>query len=359
VSDPAILVVDDDDNNRFTLTQRLKREGWGNVALACDGREALARLAERPFDLVLLDVMMPELDGIGVLVAMKADPVLRHVPVIMISAVSDIERVVRCIELGAEDYLPKPFNKVLLRARVAACLEKKALRDAEQAHLRQIDAQRDRLRELLHAILPDSAVDELETTGRVVPRRHPDVMVLFCDVADFTAYCDAHPPETVVADLQHLVEAFEAAAERHGLEKIKTIGDGLMATGDLLLPNPDAVMAGLVCAFALIEAARAGPAQWELRCGLHIGPVVAGVVGRSKLSFDLWGDTVNVAARLAKAGAPGCVCLSADAAGHVAGRCDLEAMGPLPMRGKGEVPVFRCRAAPALAAGPAAPISQA
>ncbi len=154
MSDPAILVVDDDDNNRFTLTQRLKREGWGNVALACDGREALARLAERPFDLVLLDVMMPELDGIGVLVAMKADPVLRHIPVIMISAVSDIERVVRCIELGAEDYLPKPFNKVLLRARVAACLEKKALRDAEQAHLRQIDAQRDRLRELLHAILP-------------------------------------------------------------------------------------------------------------------------------------------------------------------------------------------------------------
>ncbi len=85
-------------------------------------------------------------------------------------------------------------------------------------------------------------------------------MVLFCDVADFTAYCDAHPPETVVTDLQHLVAAFEAAAERHGLEKIKTIGDGLMATGDLLLPNPDAVMAGLACAFALIEAARAGPA---------------------------------------------------------------------------------------------------
>ena len=135
MSDAAILVVDDDDNNRFTLVQRLEarrlRERHRRRATA---RGALARLAERPFDLVLLDVMMPELDGIGVLTAMKADPLLRHVPVVMISAVNDLERVVRCIELGAEDYLPKPFNKVLLRARVRACLEKKRLRDQEQAH---------------------------------------------------------------------------------------------------------------------------------------------------------------------------------------------------------------------------------
>ena len=124
MNDAAILVVDDDDNNRFTLVQRLKREGYEAVTTANDGQEALALLSQRPFDLVLLDVMMPRLDGIGLLTAMKADPVLKHIPVIMISAVNDLDRVVRCIELGAEDYLPKPFNKVLLRARVGACLEK-------------------------------------------------------------------------------------------------------------------------------------------------------------------------------------------------------------------------------------------
>lgn len=338
----AILVVDDNDDNRYTLTRRLEREGFRDVAVAGDGREALTRLAERPFDLVLLDVMMPELDGIGVLTAMKADPALRHVPVVMISASTDFDRVVRCIQLGAEDYLPKPFNHVLLRARVAACLEKKRLRDQERAHLAEIERQRGRLRELLHVILPASAAVELETTGRVEPRRHPEVMVLFCDVAGFTAYCDARQPETVIAGLQHLVEAFEALAEAHGLEKIKTVGDALLATGGLLRAHDDPVMAGLRCAFALIEAAGRGPAGWALRCGLHVGPVVAGVVGRSKFSFDLWGDTVNVAARLATVGTTGCVHLSEFAGRRVADRCHLEPLGLMALRGKGEMPVFRC-----------------
>ena len=342
MSDAAILVVDDNDNNRFTLVQRLKREGYENVTIACDGRDALALLAKRPFDLILLDVMMPELDGIGVLTELKAHPTLRHVPVVMISAVNDLDRVVRCIELGAEDYLNKPYNKVLLRARVKACLEKKRLRDLEQAHLARIEEQRGRLNELLHAILPASAVTELEATGRVEPRRHPEVVVLFCDLSGFTAYCDEHAPETVVTQLQELVEVFEELAVVYGLEKIKTVGDAFLATGGLLLPHPDPVMSALSCAFRLIEAARRAPARWEMRCGLHVGPVVAGVVGRSKFSFDLWGDTVNVAARLANIDATGCVHLSEPAWRQVRDRCQAESLGLVPMRGKGEVPVFRC-----------------
>ena len=344
MTEAAILVVDDDDNNRFTLVQRLKREGYENVAVARDGREALARLAECPFDLVLLDVMMPELDGIGVLGEMKAHPALRHIPVVMISAVSDLERVVRCIELGAEDYLPKPFNKVLLQARVGACLEKKRLRDQEQRHVSQIEHQRGRLSELLHAVLPAQAVGELESTGRVEPRRHPEVAVLFCDVVGFTAHCNEHAPETVIAHLQHLIDAFDTAASDHRLEKIKTIGDAFLATGGLLLPNPDPVMSGIACAFAMIEAARRGPARWELRCGLHVGPVIAGVVGRSRFSFDLWGDTVNMAARLAKVGSPGCVHLSEPAMRQVEDRCEVEPLDLLPIHGKGDVPVFCCNA---------------
>ncbi len=342
MSGSAILVVDDDDNNRFTLVQRLNREGYENIAVARDGREALALLAKCPFDLVLLDVMMPELDGIGVLTEMKAHPALRHVPVVMISAVSDLERVVRCIELGADDYLPKPFNKVLLRARVRACLEKKHLRDQERTHLAQIEHQRGRLSELLHAILPSPAVAELEATGGVEPRRYPEVAVLFCDITGFTAYCDGHPPETVIRHLQHLVEAFEEVTARHGLEKIKTVGDAFLATGNLLLPHPDAIMAAISCAFDMIQAARLGPAGWELRCGLHIGGVVAGVVGRSKFSFDLWGDTVNVAARLVAVGDSGCVHLSEQAWSQVASRCDAEPLGGIPLRGKGVMSVFRC-----------------
>ncbi len=132
-----ILVVDDNEANRDVLSRRLKRQGH-NVAVAEHGRQALDMLQVQAFDLILLDIMMPEMNGYEVLEQLKNNPALRHIPVIMISALDDLESVVRCVELGAEDYLYKPFNPVLLRARVGASLEKKWLRDQEQAHLQSI-----------------------------------------------------------------------------------------------------------------------------------------------------------------------------------------------------------------------------
>jgi sigma-B regulation protein RsbU (phosphoserine phosphatase) len=134
-----ILVVDDNLENRDTLARRLQRQGHTTV-MAGDGAEALEIARREPFDLVLLDVMMPVLDGYATLAALKADEKLRHIPVIMISALDELESVVRCIEEGADDYLPKPFNPTLLRARIGAGLEKKTLRDQEQNYLRQIEA---------------------------------------------------------------------------------------------------------------------------------------------------------------------------------------------------------------------------
>lgn len=150
----ALLVVDDNEDNRYTLTQRLKRLGYGNVATAVDGSEALARLRANSYDLVLLDVMMPEMNGYEVLEQMKADESLRDLPVIMISALDQIESVIRCIELGAEDYLPKPFNPTLLRARVSASLEKKRLRDEVRASLKRLEQELDAARRLQLGMLP-------------------------------------------------------------------------------------------------------------------------------------------------------------------------------------------------------------
>ena len=146
MSDPAaILVVDDTEENRDILVRRLARLGYDHVVTAVNGHDALARLHAQPFDLILLDILMPGMDGYEVLERLKRDPRLRHVPVIMISALTEMESVVRCIALGAEDYLPKPFNPTLLSARVGATLEKKRLRD-------EISAARDRLeRELMAA----------------------------------------------------------------------------------------------------------------------------------------------------------------------------------------------------------------
>ena len=139
-AEAALLVVDDIEDNRYALTRRLAREGYANVAIAVDGKQALELLDAKPFDLVLLDINMPNLNGYEVLERMKADGKLRHIPVIMISAVDEIESVVRCIELGAEDYLPKPFNPILLRARVGASLERKRLHDQVAAQAADLAA---------------------------------------------------------------------------------------------------------------------------------------------------------------------------------------------------------------------------
>jgi CheY-like chemotaxis protein len=342
VAAAAILVVDDNDDNRYTLTRRLQRQGYDNLTEASSGREALEQIARRPFDLVLLDVMMPEMNGYEVLERLKSDDRLRHIPVIMISALSELDSVVRCIELGAEDYLPKPFNAVLLKARIGASLERKRLHDRERAHLAEIERQRRRADELLHAMLPLPAVEELKTRDRIEPRRFDGVAVLFADVVGFTGYCDRNPPEAVVANLDHLASTFEDITSTHGLEKIKTVGDAFMATANLLDRHADPVMASLRAAFALAEAAGDTPAGWRVRSGIHIGPVVAGVVGSRKFSFDLWGDTVNLAYRLSSLGDEPAIHLSAAAWAQVADRASGSRLGQLDLKGKGHVEVVRC-----------------
>jgi adenylate cyclase len=343
-AEAAILVVDDNDDNRYTLTRRLRRQGFTDLTEAMSGREALEQVARRPFDLVLLDVMMPEMNGYQVLEHLKVDDKLRHIPVIMISALSELDSVVRCIELGAEDYLPKPFNAVLLNARIGASLERKRLHDRERAHLAEIDRQRQRADELLYAMLPVPAVNELKANNRIEPRRFDDVAVLFADVVGFTRYCDRNAPEAVVANLDHLASTFENITDIYGLEKIKTVGDAFMATANLLDRHADPVMASLRAAFALADAASSTPAGWQMRSGIHIGPVVAGVVGSRKFSFDLWGDTVNLAQRLSTLGNEPAVHLSAAAWSRVAGRATGSPLGELDVKGKGNVEIVRCLA---------------
>jgi len=344
MADPAaaILIVDDDEMNRYTLARRLRREGYHNLTEAAAGVAALALLRSRAFDLVLLDVMMPGMDGYEVLATLKSDPALSGIPVIMISALDEVDSVVRCIELGAEDYLPKPFNPVLLRARVGASLEKKALRDQETAYLGEIEREKDRSDRLLRAILPSGAISELKATDRVAPRRYENVAVLFCDIVDFTAYCDRNPPEQVVAELQGLVEAFEAIVADHGLEKIKTIGDALMATAGLLEGVEQPLPASIRCGLDLVAAARQAKPGWGVRVGIHHGPVVAGVIGRRQFLFDLWGDTVNTAARITACANANSVFLSAALWQPIRDRCRARSQGLYELKGKGQLELVEC-----------------
>ncbi len=167
-----ILVVDDNEANRDMLSRRLARHGHG-VAMAAGGAEALERLGLEPFDLVLLDVMMPEMNGYEVLERLKADPELRHIPVIMITAINEMESVVRCIEMGAEDHLPKPFNATLLKARVESSLAKKRLHDREQLVARAMARELEIGRNIQAGFLPSElpAIPGWELGARFRPAR--------------------------------------------------------------------------------------------------------------------------------------------------------------------------------------------
>ena len=342
---PAILVVDDDENNRFTLTRRLQRLGDFTIDAAENGAQALGMAAAKPYDLIFLDIMMPSMNGYDVLAKLQADPALRRVPVLVISAIDEIDNVVKCIELGAADYLTKPFNPTLLKARTRACLEQKRLTDLENERLREIEAARRRADELLQVILPQAAVTELKQTDEVKPRRHDDVAILFADLADFTAFCDRNSPEAVVAALQSWVASCESVAADHGLEKIKTIGDAFMATGGLLLPVDAPVRAAVDCGLAIVAATAALPTPWGVRVGVHVGPVVAGVMGRRQYQFDVWGDTVNVAARVCSAAHVNTVAISRQAASRLDQRYEARPLERVEMKGKGAIELFECRPA--------------
>jgi len=334
-----ILVVDDQVDNRLVLKRRLELLGH-TVILADSGETALQTIETSPVDLVLLDIFMPRMDGFTVLGRIRSREDLSHLSVVVLSALDDESSVVKALELGADDYLTKPFNPIILRARVNACLEKKRLRDLESRAREEIEAQRARVEELIHVIMPRQIVAELKRDHTVQPRRHENVAVLFCDIVDFTRHCDQTEPEEVVRELQTLVESFEQIALNTQLQKIKTIGDSFMAAAGLLSPVDNPVLACVEAGLEMVQAVRHIGTAWRVRVGIHIGPVVAGVVGRYQYLYDLWGDTVNIAARTESSGRNDAVTVSAVAWQHLDGLVDGESLGAVNLKGKGEMELF-------------------
>jgi adenylate cyclase len=341
MKDPVILVVDDSEDNRFTLSMHLEVCGYGNIVQAENGREALDKLRINHIDLILLDIMMPELDGYGVLQEMRSDIALREIPVVVVSAIEDMQSVVRCLELGALDYLTKPFNPVLLKARVNNCVNKMRFKEQEALYLEKIERQKRRADELLATLLPKPIVRALKLNSHLAPRRYEDVTVLFCDVVGFTTYSEQHPPEIVFATLESLIERFEQLTQKHGLEKIKTVGDAFMATAGLLSPHDNAVPAAVACAFEMIETAK-DSAGWTVRVGIDHGPVSAGIMGKTQYQFDVWGDTVNTAARIEGYSRPGTVSVSGRAWLHLRSIGQGRSCGLVDLKGKEKIEVIEC-----------------
>ena len=242
------------------------------------------------------------MNGLEVLLALRRRPALADLPVLVLSGVDHSEMTGQCLAAGAQDFIRKPFDTAILRARVAATLERKRLRDREQHYLAQLDAEKRRAEALLANILPAAVIARLGRGERTIADRIEPVTVLFADIVGFTRIAARLSPVRLVADLDRLVSAFDELAVELGVEKIKTVGDAYLAVAGVPETRPDHADAAAELALRMTEAAAAlAPdlgADYQLRVGLHSGPVLAGVIGRRKFSYDVWGDTVNIASRL-------------------------------------------------------------
>jgi len=327
---PGILIVDDNDDNRYTLQLLLESDGHERIASASGGNEAIALLNKEKFNLVLLDLMMPDLNGDEVLKLIKGNPDTRDIPVVMISADSDIEKVSKCIELGADDYLSKPFNSVILRARIGAALRQQSLRALETEYLGKMEQAKKQSEGLLRNMLPPEIVARLRNGDSNIADHFEDATVLFADVVGFGKITARMKAFEIVGCLNHLFSEFDRLAEDVGVEKIKTIGDNYMAVAGVPTPRRGHARTAAKLAVDMIAAAERLqsrlPAPFLIRVGLHSGPVMAGVIGTRKFVYDVWGDTVNIAARLEAASQPNRTLVSAATAQLLGG--DFKLDGP-------------------------------
>jgi adenylate cyclase len=351
-AEATLLVVDDNDDNddnRYTLTRRLAREGYTNVLTAADGRQALELVEQGSIDLVLLDIMMPVMNGYEVLQRLKADERWRHIPVIMISAVDELDSVVRCISAGAEDYLPKPFNPTLLRARVGASLERKRLVDELAEWSRRLEqrvqdqvSHIERLGRLKRFFSPHLA-DLIVAGGADDPLRthRREVTVVFLDLRGFTPFAETAEPEEVMDVLHEYHAAMGQLILEHEGTLERFTGDGMMIFFNDPVPVPDPVERAIRMALAMRDRVAALAAGWRRRghdlalgVGIAQGYATIGAIGfEGRRDYGAIGTVTNMAARLCGEAQGGQILVSRKVAAVVEDQVELEEVGLLPLKG--------------------------
>jgi class 3 adenylate cyclase len=323
-----ILVIEDAPANIQTISAILKGAGY-QISIATNGRQGLEALERIRPDLILLDIMMPEMDGFETCKRIKASTTWREIPVIFLTAKSDTADIVRGFELGAVDYVAKPFNAHELLARV-------------KTHLTIDQLNRENQRLLLN-VLPASIAEKLKQQTGIIAERYDDVSVLFADIVGFTPLSARLSPTALVEMLNRVFSGFDELADKHGVEKIKTIGDAYMVAGGLIEPNPDHLAAMVAMALEMHENIRKLNSDYDglgLRIGLQVGSVIAGVIGIRKFIYDIWGDTVNIASRLESQGAPGRIHVSDAVFQRLQGRFAFEPRGSIELKGRGPMQTY-------------------
>ena len=363
VPDPALLVVDDNEDNRYTLSLQLNAQGYHNIAIATNGNEALSVLHSKPFDLVLLDIMMPELNGYEVLERMRSSPELRNIPVIMISAIGELDSVVRCIELGAEDYLPKPFEPTLLRARVYASLERKRLHDQVVAQAAELASQAaelatwnktleqrvaDQLGEIermgkLRRFLSPQVADLIVASGmeKQLQSHRREITALFCDLRGFTSFSETSDPEDVMMLLRDYHAAIGQIIIKYGATLEHFAGDGVMLIFNDPLPIDKPELQAVRMALEMRDAIETLTEKWRrlghdigFGIGISNGFATLGTIGfEGRFDYAAIGTVSNIASRLCDEAKPGQILISPRVLVAVEDTMKVEPVGELTLKG--------------------------
>lgn len=334
----SILIVEDSAINRKILENLLAKEGY-RIRLACHGKEALACLQQELPDLIVLDIIMPEMNGLELCHLLKQDKATFDIPVIFISSLDDTADKLKAFEMGGVDYITKPFHPAEVLARINTHLKLCLLQRQLEEKNRQLALEKQKSEALLLNVLPARVARELMEKGDCAPQSFHDVTVCFVDIVQFTAAAATLAPEILIGELNTLFTAFDRIANMHHCERIKTIGDAYLCTCGLPEKNAHHVQSMADAALAMVtyltERNRTACLQWQVRVGMHTGPVVGGIVGTNKYLYDIFGDTVNIAARLEELSAPMRINVSAEVYQVLADEFVFACPIDVAMKGKG------------------------
>ena len=289
-----VLIVDDEQLNRMLLADSLQAHRY-EVVEAEDGNEALKTILADPPDVVLLDLMMPGINGFEVCRRLKKDPATAIIPVLMVTALSERKERMTGIAAGANDFLNKPLDIQDVILRVGNAVQSKRLFD-------QLQAERRNSERLLLNILPARIAQRMKKGEINIADQHEDATVLMADLVGFTTLATLVSPREVVSLLNEAFSGFDALVESLRLEKIKTVGDAYMVAGGIDSANSDHTAAIAELALSMKKRIQQFNQDYNsslrIRIGISAGPIVAGVIGRQRFAYDIWGDTVNMACHL-------------------------------------------------------------
>ncbi len=335
-----ILIAEDDLDSRILLQRILEKEGY-QVVTAANGRLAWELFAQEEFRLVITDWMMPEMGGLALCRKIRDSKSPGYIYIILVTAKEAKEDLVQAFGAGANDYVTKPYDRGELLARVRSGVRIIDLEQKLSEKNAELSAEQEKSERLLLSIFPPAIAERLKQGSEVVAESFSEASVLFADIHNFAGLALRKTPIGLVELLNTVFSRFDRLADRFGLAKIKTIGDAYMVAGGVTAPDPDHAIAVAEMALAMqqemvqIDSGAGTPLQ--LRLGIDSGPVVGGVIGTTRLAYDLWGKTVTNAEQMKSYGLPGAIQVTGATRELLKNAFMLEERGEFYVQGEGAV----------------------